>query len=238
MLDFARRDGDKRRPMAVSVKICGITEARALDAALGAGADFIGFAFHPGSPRYLPYDRAAELAGRARGRTRTVALLVEPDDDMVARAIAAVQPDFLQLHGSESPERLAALRSRFGRPLIKALALADAADLASIARYEPLADMFLFDARPPAGASRPGGHGIAFDWRLLRHQRVGRPWLLAGGLTADNVAEALSVSGALGVDVSSGVETAPGIKDPQRIRAFIAAARGVLPNLVEQGSSA
>ena len=224
--------------MAVSVKICGITEAHALDAALRAGADLVGFAFHAASPRYLPHAKAAELAQRARGRARIVALLVEPDDVAVERAINAIQPDFVQLHGCESPQRLAELRSRFGRPLIKALAVAEAEDLRCVVSYESVADMFLFDARAPKGAARPGGHGLAFDWRLLQQQRILRPWLLAGGLTPDNVALALKVSGAPGVDVSSGVEVEPGIKDPQLIQAFVAAARGVLPESVQQGSSA
>jgi phosphoribosylanthranilate isomerase len=224
--------------MAVSVKICGITEGEALDAALRAGADFVGFAFHPTSPRNLPYGKAADLALKARGRARIVALLVDPDDAAVERAVNAIQPDFVQLHGRESPQRLADLRSCFGRPLIKALAVAEAEDLRGVARYEPVADMFLFDAQAPKGATRPGGHGLAFDWRLLQHQRIGRPWLLAGGLNPDNVALALSVSGAPGVDVSSGVEVKPGIKDPQLIQAFVAAARGVLPQSVQQGSSA
>ncbi len=224
--------------MAVSIKICGITEAHALDAALHVGADLVGFAFLPTSPRYLPYDKAAELALRARGRARIVALLVDPDDASVERAISAIRPDFVQLHGHESPQRLAALRSRFGCPLIKAIAVAEPADLHCVASYEPVTEMFLFDARAPVGATRSGGHGLAFDWRLLQHQRILRPWLLAGGLTPDNVALALSVSGAPGVDVSSGVETAPGIKDPQLIQAFVAAARGVLPESVQQGSSA
>ena len=238
LLDFAPRDSDKRRPMAVSVKICGITETPALDAALRAGADLVGFAFHPTSPRNLPYAKAAELALRARGRARIVALLVDPADAAVARALDAIQPDFVQLHGRESPQRLAELRSRFGRPLIKAMAVAEADDLNAVASYEPVTDMFLFDARAPKGATRPGGHGVAFDWRLLQHRRILRPWLLAGGLTPENVALALAVSGAPGVDVSSGVEVGPGIKDPQLIQAFVAAARGVLPESVQQGSSA
>ena len=238
LLDFAPRDSDKRRPMAVTVKICGITEAHALDAALRAGVDFVGFAFHPASPRHLPHAKARELAQRARGRARIVALLVEPDDTTVEQVINAIQPDFVQLHGRESPQRLAELRSRFGRPLIKALAVAEAEDLLHVARYESVADMFLFDARAPKGATRPGGHGLAFDWRLLQQKRISRPWLLAGGLTPDNVALALSVSGAPGVDVSSGVESEPGIKNPQLIQAFVAAARVVLPGSVQQGSSA
>ena len=165
------------------------------------------------------------MSGRARGRIRQVALLVDPDDEAVAAAIAAAKPDFLQLHGRETSARVGEIRAKFGLPVIKAIAIAELADLAAIPMYEQAADMLLFDAKAPASAVRPGGHGAAFDWQLLRGRRWVRPWLLAGGLDAANVARAIATAEAPGVDVSSGVERAPGVKDAEMIRAFVAAAR-------------
>lgn len=211
--------------MAIQVKICGIASVEAADAALRAAVDFAGLVFHPRSPRYVTPDKATQLAARLRGRTRIVALLSDPNDDDVDRAIAAAQPDFLQLHGRETPERVAALRARFSKPIIKAIAIAEAADLACVPMYESVADMMLFDAKAPASATREGGHGAPFDWQLLRGRAFKRPWLLAGGLNADNVARAVRTTEAPGVDVSSGVETAPGVKSAELIAAFVAAAR-------------
>ncbi|MGH6870490.1 MAG: phosphoribosylanthranilate isomerase [Rhizomicrobium sp.] len=210
--------------MAIQVKICGITSADAADAALAAAADYAGLVFYPASPRFVTPDQAASLAARLRGRTRIVALLADAADDAVAAAMAAANPDFLQLHGKETPERAGEIRARFGRPVIKVVAVADASDLAAAASYET--DMLMFDARAPSGADRPGGLGAAFDWQLLRGRNFSRPWLLAGGLNAENVARAIRACDAPGVDVSSGVETAPGVKSPEMIRAFAAAARG------------
>lgn len=212
--------------MAIEVKICGVRTVEAADAAIRARADYLGLVFHPASPRHVTAGQAAALAERARGRIRLVALLVEPDDAAIAAAIATAKPDFLQLHGGETPARVAEIRAKFGLPIIKALAVAEIADLALVPIYEQAADMLLFDAKAPTGAARPGGHGAAFDWRILAGRRVARPWLLAGGLDAQNVARAIATAEAPGVDVSSGVETAPGVKDAQMIGAFIAAARG------------
>jgi phosphoribosylanthranilate isomerase len=211
--------------MAVLVKICGINSAEAADAAVHAGADFAGLTFHEKSPRNVAPAQAASLANRMRGRLRLSVLVSDPTDEALAAALAAVRPEFVQLHGAESPARVAEVRSRFGVSVIKVLAVAEPADLASVARYEDVADMLLFDARPPSGATREGGHGVAFDWRILSGRKFSRPWLLAGGLTSDNVARAIAVAEAPGVDVSSGVETAPGVKSAECIQAFVNAAR-------------
>jgi phosphoribosylanthranilate isomerase len=156
---------------------------------------------------------------------KVVALLADPSDEQLATVMARVAPDFLQLHGGESARRVAYVRAKFSTPVIKALPVADAADLAGAAEYENVADMLMFDAKAPKGATRPGGHGTAFDWKILAGRSFARPWFLAGGLDPDNVARAVELSGARMVDVSSGVESAPGIKDPARIRAFISAVR-------------
>ncbi|MEI9994131.1 MAG: phosphoribosylanthranilate isomerase [Rhizomicrobium sp.] len=211
--------------MAVLVKICGINAAEAADAAARAGADFAGLVFHPRSPRHVTPDQAATLAARLRGRLRLVVLLSDPSDEAVAAAMAAVRPDFIQLHGGEPPGRVAAIRSRFGVPVIKAIAVAEPSDLAGVAAYEDAADMLLFDAKAPVGATREGGHGIAFDWKILSGRKFARPWFLSGGLNPENVARALRIAEAPGVDVSSGVESAPGVKSPEKIAQFVSAAR-------------
>lgn len=211
--------------MDVQVKICGITSLEAADAAMRGRADFGGLLFRPGSPRHLTPEMAVRLSERMRGRLRIVAVLSNAGDEDVVSAIAAARPDFVQLHGAEPPRRVAELRARFNVPVIKALAIADAADFADVAAYETVADMLLFDARPPSSADREGGHGAPFDWQLLRGRTFRRPWLLAGGLTPENVARAVQVAGAGAVDVSSGVETSPGVKDAELIRSFINAAR-------------
>jgi phosphoribosylanthranilate isomerase len=210
--------------MALLVKICGINTAEAADAAVRAGADFAGLVFHPKSPRHLSFETARALADRVRGRIRLAALVADADDVFIAAALDSVQPDFLQLHGRETPERVGAIRARFGLPLIKAIAVAEAADFKSVPSYYPVADMLLFDAKAPEGL-RPGGHGTAFDWSLLRGRKFPRPWLLAGGLEPGNVARAIAAAAPDGVDVSSGVETAPGVKNPEMIAAFVSAAR-------------
>ncbi len=225
MLDFAGCGGDKRPPMTIQVKICGIASAAAADAAVRAGADFAGLVFHPRSPRRVALDQAAQLSARLAGRARVVALFGDPNDDDLAAAIAAVKPDFVQLHGREAPSRVAEIRARFGRPVIKAIAVAEAPDLECVPHYEHVADMFLFDAKPPRSATREGGHGAAFDWQLLRGRTFTRPWLLAGGLNPENVACAIRAAEAKAVDVSSGVETAPGVKDADLIGRFVACAR-------------
>ena len=211
--------------MALAIKICGLTTPDALDVALTAGADFVGFVFFPPSPRNLGLEAARTLGVQVQGRAGKVALTVDANDDTIAAVVAALQPDMLQLHGKETPDRVVAVRTRFGLPVMKALPIATRADLASIRVYSDVVDRLLFDARPPAEATRPGGLGVSFDWTLLRDIKPGVPWMLSGGLDAGNVAEAIAVTGAPGVDVSSGVERAPGEKDVGKIRAFIRAAR-------------
>jgi phosphoribosylanthranilate isomerase len=211
--------------MGIAVKICGVTTVAAADAAIRAGADYLGLVFHAPSPRNLALEQASAIAGHARGRIRLVALVVDPSDELAAAVAQAVAPDYFQLHGRETPARASELVSRFGIPAIKGFGVAEAADLAKVSAYDDVAEMFLFDAKAPANAKTPGGHGVAFDWQLMAGRRFARPWLLAGGLNAQNVARAIGSAEAPGVDVSSGVESAPGTKDAQKIAAFIAAAR-------------
>jgi phosphoribosylanthranilate isomerase len=210
--------------MTVKVKICGLTRAEDAAAVVRINADFAGLVFHPGSPRHLQSEQARVIAERLRDRVRIVVLLVDANDNVIAEAVAATKPDYIQLHGNEPPKRAAEIRVRFGIPVIKAIGIADDSDLDAIRGYEAVADMLLFDSKLSAG-SPAGGRGRAFDWQLLRKRTIAKPWLLAGGLDADNVARAIVASGAPGVDVSSGVESAPGIKDAGAIRAFVEAAR-------------
>lgn len=211
--------------MPIQVKICGINSVESADAAVRAGADFVGLVFHSKSPRALNPEQARSLSSRVQGRARIVALLADADDAAITAAIVDAKPDFLQLHGRESVGRVGEVRGRTGIPVIKAIPVAEADDLAAAAQYEAVADMLMFDAKAPATATREGGHGVAFDWQLLRGRSFGRPWFLAGGLNTENVARAISISGAPGVDVSSGVETAPGVKSSDLIRNFIDNAR-------------
>ena len=212
--------------MTPLVKICGLSTPGALDAALTAGADMVGFVFFPKSPRFVDFETARLLGAQARGRVRIVALTVDPDDALLAQIVEALDPDLLQLHGKESPERVADIAARFGRPTVKAIGVAAPDDLAVAAAYDGAADYLLIDAKAPKGAVLPGGNGLPFDWRLARDFAPKRPWLLSGGLDAGNVALAIRATGARGVDVSSGVESAPGVKDEIKIAAFLAAARG------------
>jgi phosphoribosylanthranilate isomerase len=211
--------------MATLVKICGINSAEAADATARAGVDFAGLMFHARSPRNLKIDVAVMLAERLRNRARLVAVFADARDEDMAAAVAAVRPDFIQLHGLESPERVAAIHGLFGARIIRAISISEPNDLNSVAKYEDVVDMFLFDAKAPSGAAREGGHGAAFDWQMLKGRKFSRPWFLAGGLNTENVARAIEISGAPGVDVSSGVETAPGMKSPNMIRDFVSAAR-------------
>jgi len=211
--------------MPVQVKICGINSITAADAAVRAGAEFGGLVFFAKSPRHLTLEQAAPLAARMRGRLKLAALVVDESDEQLSAIATHIRPDFFQLHGRETPQRVAEIVARFGVPAIKALALAEPGDLAKAAAYEQMSEMFLFDAVPAANATRPGGHGAAFDWRMLKDQIVRRPWFLAGGLNPENVARAIDVSGAERVDVSSGVESAPGVKSDARIAEFVAAAK-------------
>ena len=210
----------------IHVKICGISTAEGLAAAAAAGADEVGFVFFPASPRHVAPAQARALAHAAPPGPGRVGLFVDPEDALLEAVLAEVPLDVVQLHGEESPGRVAAVRARFGLPVMKAIGIASRADLAAIAPQAAVADRLLLDAKAPPGAVLPGGNAAPFDWGLLRGVDVGRPWLLAGGLTPDNVAQALAVSGASGVDVSSGVERARGLKDPALIARFVAAAKG------------
>lgn len=208
------------------VKICGLTRPEDLTAAAQAGARYGGFVFFPKSPRHLSVDSAATLAANAPDLLARVGLFVNPDDAALDAVLARVALDIIQLHGSESPARVAEVRARTGLPVMKAVGIATAPDLDALWDYGLVADLLLVDAKPAPGAARPGGNGLAFDWRLLAGRRLLKPWMLAGGLTPDNVAEAVRLTGAPMVDVSSGVESAPGIKDAGRIRRFVAEAGG------------
>lgn len=209
----------------VEIKICGLSTPQTLEAAIASGADLAGFVFFPPSPRNIDLEHARGLGALAASRVRKVALTVDADDAFMASIVEALKPDLLQLHGKESPQRVADIRATFGLPVMKAIGVSTAADLSAVVAYEPVVDHILFDAKPPKGAVLPGGNGQAFDWTILRNAKVLKPWMLSGGLDASNVGEALRISGARAVDVSSGVESAPGVKDPQRIADFIAAAR-------------
>jgi phosphoribosylanthranilate isomerase len=211
--------------MSLIVKICGLSTPESLDVALDAGADMVGFVFFPPSPRNISFETARALGTRVRGRAKKVALSVDAGDALLDAIVESLQPDMLQLHGKEPPARVAALKNRYGLPAMKAIAVATKADLPVAADYAEVADRLLFDARAPHDATRPGGLGKTFDWRLLENVDPGVPFMLSGGLDAGNLGEALRITRAPGVDVSSGVERAPGEKDPDKIRAFVRAAR-------------
>jgi phosphoribosylanthranilate isomerase len=211
--------------LSASVKICGLKSLDTLEAAISAGASHFGMVFFARSPRNIGLADAAGLTKAANGRIASIALVVDAADADLADIIRDVAPDMLQLHGKETPERTAEIRKRFGRPVIKAIGVAAPGDPERAAGYEGAADLILFDAKPPAG-SIPGGNGLAFDWRLLASFKHKRPFMLSGGLTPANVAEAIARTEAAIVDVSSGVESAPGIKDTRLIGEFVAAAHG------------
>jgi len=216
--------------MGVAIKFCGLRRAADVDAAVAARARYIGFVFFPKSPRHVAPDRARALALRVPPGVVKVGLAVDPGDAELAALLDRVPLDMLQLHGRETPERVARIKAGFGLPVMKAVGVDCAADLARIDRYAPVADQLLIDAKPPRGADLPGGNGLAFDWRLLAGRKPwSRPWILAGGLTPGNVALAVRLTGAGQVDVSSGVETAPGHKDAARIAAFARALQAPCP---------
>lgn len=207
------------------VKICGLTQAEHVAAAADAGAAYLGFVFFPKSPRNVTVPQAAALALEVPVGVAKVALVVNADDALLDQITENVPLDMLQLHGSESPDRVREIRTRYGLPVMKAVGVADAEDLPALAEYSYVADQLLVDAKPPRNADLPGGNGLSFDWRLMEGRRWAVPWMLAGGLTSDNVATAVQMTGARQVDVSSGVESAPGVKDAAKIRAFIKAAQ-------------
>jgi len=209
----------------VQVKICGLREARHVRAAVDTGARYLGFNFFPPSPRYVTVAQAAALMADVPAGIAKVALTVDASDSELDEITSVLGVDMLQLHGLESPDRVAEIQARFGLPVMKAVGVADESDLPALLEYSRVADQILVDAKPPKDAELPGGNGLTFDWRLIAGRRWAVPWMLAGGLTAGNVAEAVRLTGAQVVDVSSGVETAPGVKDTRKIQDFIAAAR-------------
>ncbi len=215
--------------MTIEVKICGVTSPAALAAAVAGGADYLGFNFYPPSPRYVSPEAAREIAGAAPESLTKVGVVVDLDDAALAAILEGAPLDMLQLHGRESPQRVAEIRARFALPVMKAVKIADADDVAAAQAYCSTADRLLFDAKPPkdmAGAL-PGGNALALDWRLLAGTAWPIPWMLSGGLDTDNLAEAVRVSGARALDVSSGVEDRPGGKNPDKIRAFLSAAKAL-----------
>lgn len=213
--------------MSLLVKICGLTTRETLAAALDAGADMVGFVFFPASPRHVGLESARELGRQARRRAQKVALTVDADDATFENIVETLGPDLLQLHGHETVARVRDLKQRFGLPVMKAIPVETAADLGVLAGYAAVCDRILFDARAPKGATRPGGLGAVFDWHLLEDLALDRPFMVSGGLSADNVADAVHITRAGGVDVSSGVERAPGVKDVDMIEKFIRAARAI-----------
>lgn len=210
---------------ATRIKICGISTLDTLEAVIEARADYVGLNFYPPSPRHIAMAQAVELAQLSQGRIQRVGVFVDADDTLLADAVAAGRLDAIQLHGTESPQRAAQLRNRFGLPVWKVLSVASATDVNRSADYAGVADFILFDAKTPKDAVLPGGMGLRFDWTLLNTYRGTLPWGLAGGLTPDNVGDAIRHTGAPLVDTSSGVENAPGIKDVDKIAAFCKAAR-------------
>ncbi|MDE0057098.1 MAG: phosphoribosylanthranilate isomerase [Defluviicoccus sp.] len=214
--------------MTVRVKICGVSTPDILAAAVAGGAGDVGLVFFPRSPRNVSADEAASLAAGAPAHVTVVGLFVDPPDEALDEVLSVARLDLLQLHGSERPDRVAAIKRRTGKPVMKAIKVAEPADLDAALSYDGIADRLLFDAKAPSTEGRfmPGGNALSFDWRMLAGRSWPCPWMLSGGLTPETVAEAIRTSGAPGVDVSSGVETAPGVKDASRIAAFIAAAAG------------
>ena len=214
--------------MGGAVKICGLASEAGVAAAVEGGAAYLGFVFYPPSPRAVSPMEAARLCADVPDEIARVALFVDADDDAIAAVLDVLPIDILQLHGAETPERVAAIKARFDPKVMKTIAIAGSDDVGAVARYADAADLLLFDAKPPRRAGAlPGGNGLAFDWGLIAGHSWRRPWMLSGGLTAESLPEAVRVSGAACVDVSSGVETRPGLKDPAKIRAFLAAARTI-----------
>ena len=203
------------------IKICGLKTPEAVDAAVNAGADFLGFVFFPKSPRDVSTEQAASLIARVPSHVKTVGLFVDPDDDAISHVLKQAKLDILQLHGSENPQRISELRSRFGKPVIKAIKISAPEDLIMLGPAQATADWILFDAKAHEKSSLPGGNGVVFDWQLLKNLKITKPWMLSGGLHADNIKMALDALSPDAVDVSSGVEDLPGFKNPEKIREFI-----------------
>jgi phosphoribosylanthranilate isomerase len=213
--------------MSLDIKICGLKTDAGLAAALAGGASHVGFIFFPKSPRNIGPAEAGRLRQAAYGKAIAVAVTVDASDEALDAIVAAMAPDMLQLHGAENVERVAAVKARYGLPVMKALSIREAKDLDAVAPYRGVADRFLFDAKAPAGADRPGGNGVSFDWRILAGLDPSLDYMLSGGLNAANIGEALAVAQPRGIDVSSGVESAPGVKEPVLIENFFRAVRGV-----------
>ncbi len=211
--------------MALDIKICGLKTSDAVAAALSGGASHVGFIFFRKSPRNISAESAGELREAVAGRAKAVAVTVDAGDDAIDAIVSAMRPDMLQLHGSESPERVATVRTRYGLPVMKALSIREASDLEAIGSFLGIADRFLFDAKPPAGSELPGGNGIPFDWRLLAGLDAKVDYMLSGGLNAANIGDALRLANPPGIDISSGVESAPGVKDVALIDNFFRAVR-------------
>ncbi len=209
----------------LTIKICGLSTPATLETALDAGVEMVGFVFFPPSPRHIETSSARALCAIAGARALKVALSVDATDDYLDEVVAALKPDILQLHGRETPQRVAQLRARFGLPVMKALGVSVEADFAALSVYEEVADQMLFDAKPPKDATRPGGNGHAFDWSLLANRDFHRPWMLSGGLNCETVEAAIMATRPPGIDVSSGVESSPGVKDSALIETFMARAR-------------
>ncbi|MEO9518029.1 MAG: phosphoribosylanthranilate isomerase [Paracoccaceae bacterium] len=208
----------------VSVKICGIRDPAHLDVLAKAGARYVGFVFFEKSPRYVSFDAARSLSLATPTGIAKVALVVNADDEQLDTLTSTVPLDMLQLHGNETPDRVAEIKTRYGLPVMKAVGVADADDVAALDRYAKVADQILVDAKPPKHSELPGGNGLAFDWQLIAARRWTVPWMLAGGLVPENVGQAIKLTGARQIDVSTGVESAPGTKDPKLIKAFVEAA--------------
>ncbi|UVK41420.1 phosphoribosylanthranilate isomerase [Mesorhizobium sp. AR10] len=216
--------------MALDIKICGLKTDEALAAALAGGASHVGFIFFAKSPRYVEPSEARRLRQAAQGKATAVAVTVDASDAFLDEIVAKMHPDMLQLHGSETPERVAQLKARYGLPVMKALSVSEAADLERIKPFIGIADRFLFDAKPPKGSELPGGNGVAFDWRILAGLDAGVDYMLSGGLNAANIGDALRLANPPGIDISSGVESAPGVKDPALIEQFFRAVRAARDN--------
>ena len=208
-----------------TLKICGLSTPETLEATLAIGVEMVGFVFFTKSPRHISLAQASALTGQVKGRAQKVALSVNANDDLLAAIIAALKPDLLQLHGDETPERVVAVKGKFGMPVLKAIGIAEATDLEAARKFESVVDGLLFDAKPPKDAVLPGGNGLAFDWHLLQNHGLNVPVMMSGGLNPYNVRHAILTTRIGGVDVSSGVESAPGVKDNDKIAAFVAEAR-------------